>query len=448
MPFDYDLVIIGSGTTGQSVAFAARKKGWSVAMIERHRFGGTCPNDGCDAKKPFVNAAAAVDQTRRLGERGVTADPVVDWESAARWSARFSEPIDANTRERLQDEGIEAISAAARFVGAREVQAGDRKLSASKILIATGSRPRPLTIDGSDLAITSTDLMAMTDVPQRIAFIGGGFISFEFAHALVRSKREVTILHGNDTPLAGFDQDLVRGLLDSSRDVGLDIRTDTRVEAIERRGDHFVVRTSGQASVDADFVVHGAGRVPNIDSLDLDAAGIHSSDDGVEIDEFGRCVGNEHIYAGGDVADTSHPRLLQVAVHHARVIRSHLLDEDGPRISDKHPVSVLFTTPELAGVGLTEVDARATGRSIDVHNGPDGKLWKIHRQLHQDTLRFKTILDRDTGAILGAWVLGAGAGDLINLVALAMENDLTPDDLREPLYGYPTISGHVGSLFG
>ena len=455
----YDLVVIGTGAVGQTVAYKTRDAGWSVAVVDRGPFGGTCPNDGCDAKKPFVSAAAVADLAGHLAGHGLRGDAAVDWGDAARWSREFSDPIDEGTRERLAQAGIEVIAGNARFTGRDSLAVeivGDgapttRTLTAQKIVVATGSHPRPLDLPGSDGVIDSTDLMRMEDPPRRIAFIGGGFISFEFAHALARSGRDATIYHGDDRPLPGFERDMVGHLVAATRDLGIEVRLNARVAAVERRDARaqvvMIEREDGDPAEAGthDLVVHGAGRVPSIAGLDVGEAGLEVGERGLLVDERGRCRGNPDVLAGGDVAETSLPMLLQVASHHARVLTATLLDEQGPTMTDARPVSVLFTTPELAGVGVTEEDARRDGASPRVVTGPD-KRWKAHRQLAQEVLRYKTITD-EGGHVLGAWVLGVGASDLVNLVALAMANDLTVDDLRAPLYGYPTISGHVASLF-
>lgn len=447
----YDLIVIGSGATGQSVALGVRARGWTVAVIDRGRFGGTCPNDGCDAKKPFVNAAAISDLSQRLADRGLAGRSNVDWGAAAHWSASFSDPVDANTRQRLRDAGIEVIVGEARFVDRTAIAVGDRTLHASKVVIATGSRPRPLDIAGAQLARTTTELMAMTEIPHRVAFVGGGFVSFEFGHALARSGHEVTIVHGEGRPLPGFEPDLVERMIDASRQIGIDVRRGHRVcgLAADQGATAVMVADTPAATraLVADLVVHGAGRTPNVDALDLQAAGIAASNQGVLVDDRGRCRGNPDVYAGGDAADTGQPKLLQVASHAGRVIRADLLGDASPSTGDVRPVAVLFTTPELAGVGLTEEQARAAGHDVKVRTGPDERLWKIHRQRNQSVFRYKTITAADDARILGAWVLGEGAASLVNLVALAMANDLQVDDVRRPLYGYPTLSGHVGALF-
>jgi len=450
---EFDLLVIGGGTVGQSVAVAARKEGWSVAVIERRLLGGTCPNDGCDAKKPFVIAASAVDRYRQLEGRGVTASlSLLDWPAAVRFSAEFTDPVPDDTRSSLEEQGIQVILGEARFVGARRVRVGDQEIEARKVVIATGSHPRPLEFEGARHLRTSTQLMRMEAIPSRVAFIGGGYISFEFAHVLARHRREVVIYHGDDRPLKGFEPELADLLVEAAPEIGIRVEQNARATRIVERGSEFEIRVEagdgGPARTEtADLVIHGAGRVPAVEALDLAAAGLEAAPLGIAVDRFGRCLGNPDVYAGGDAADALQPKLLRAATHQARVISAHLLGQDGPDLESLQPVAVLFTSPPLAGIGMTEEQARASGLPISVNKGPEAQAWKILRQMNQPLFAYKSIVHRETDQILGAWVLGEEADAIVNLVALGLTHGIPAKELGRPLYGYPTVSGNVASLF-
>ncbi|MFG0317377.1 MAG: FAD-dependent oxidoreductase, partial [Planctomycetota bacterium JB042] len=242
---------------------------------------------------------------------------------------------------------------------------------------------------------------------------------------------------------------VVDALVEASRSLGIEVRLDHEVRAVEADGDgERVTATCGAETVrfDADLVVHGAGRAPNVESLALEVPGIAPTDRGLPVDDRARCIGAPHVLAGGDVADAGHPKLLRVASHHASVISSALRgEEDGPTLEDVVPVAVVFTAPRLAGIGLTERAARERGHSVRVRTEPE-KTWKLLRESNARAFAFKTIVDDETDRILGAFVLAPGAEALIDLIALAIDADLPADALKRPLYGYPALGGHVGAM--
>ncbi|MBW3597882.1 MAG: NAD(P)/FAD-dependent oxidoreductase, partial [Planctomycetes bacterium] len=280
MPVNFDLIVIGTGSAASSPASKCRSSGWEVAVIDSRPFGGTCALRGCDPKKVLVRAAELVDWHARDAEKGLLAPgaPVrLDWPGLIRFKSSFTDPVPESTETRFSEAGIAVFHGRARFVDRNAIQVGDEVLTARHILIASGAKPRPLDIPGEEHVTTSTQFLELEALPRRVVFIGGGYISFEFAHVAAQAGAQVIILHRSDRPLKHFDPDLVDQLVAATREAGVDVRLNTDLKAIEKNGKQLVIRAAterGEETIEADLVVHGAGRVPEIDDLELEKGGV------------------------------------------------------------------------------------------------------------------------------------------------------------------------------
>ena len=208
----FDLVVLGTGAGGSTPATKCREAGWRVAVVDDQPYGGTCALRGCDPKKVLVGAAEAVDWHRRMLGQGVEGEANINWPALMRFKRSFTDAVPGRHEGLLQKSGIETLHGHARFVAADSLVVGDRALEARHVVIATGARPRPLAIPGEEHVSTSTDFLELDSLPDRIAFIGAGYISFEFAHLVQRAGAQAFVL-GRGTPLGHFDQDLVASLV-------------------------------------------------------------------------------------------------------------------------------------------------------------------------------------------------------------------------------------------
>jgi glutathione reductase (NADPH) len=444
VPDIFDLVVIGSGSAGSTVAGQCRRAGWSVAVIDERPFGGTCALRGCDPKKVLVGVAEAVDAVRRLRGRGVTGDLTLDWTSLMAFKGTFTDPYPEKKERALREDGIEVVKGHASFAGPTTVRVDDRLLEARHVLIASGAHPVPLGFPGADLLVTSDGFLELAALPSTIVFVGGGYISFEFAHVAARAGAAVTILHRGPRPLEGFDPDLVDALVRHTRDLGIDVRTATEVTRIDRDHDGFIVTATtpaGDEPFAAGLVVHGAGRVAALDHMELGAAGIAYTSRGVEVTEYLQSVSNPAVFAAGDVVSRG-PALTPVAGYEGRVAAANLLNGLVEKAEYAAIPSVVFTIPPLASVGLPEAEARRNGFDIDVHAG-DMSGWYSSRRLAESAAAYKTIVDRGTGRILGAHLFGPHASEVINLFALGMRTGATPAHLKAALFSYPTGGSDV-----
>lgn len=344
----YDLIVIGTGSAATTVATRCRGAGWSVAIVDRLPYGGTCALRGCDPKKVLIGAAEALERARALSGSGVRAgDPRIVWPELQRFKRTFTEPVPAERESMFADAGIHTLHGAARFSGPDTLEVGATRLSARHIVVAAGSRPAPLPIAGGELIATSDRFLDLDELPPSIAFVGGGYVSMELAHVAARAGARVTILHRGDRPLETFDVDLVEQVTARTREIGIDLRVRSGVAAIEARDDgrYDVVTGDPPSRVTAHLVVHGAGRIPDIDDLDLAAGGIVRVKQGITVNDHLQSISNPRVFAAGDCAASSLPRLTPVAAHHGRVVATNLLEGLRATVTREHVPSVVFTLP-------------------------------------------------------------------------------------------------------
>lgn len=449
MAESYDLIVIGTGQGGSGPATRCRKAGWRVAVIDDQPYGGTCALRGCDPKKVLVGATELTDWHRRMRGSGVSGDARIDWPALMRFKRTFTESVPARAEDGFRTSGIDTYHGVARFTAENRLIVGGRALEARHIVIASGAEPRRLDIPGEDAIRTSTDFLDLDVLPARIVLIGAGYIAFELAHIARRAGAHVTML-GRSKALNGFDQDLVHRLVAHTMELGVDVRLHTRATAVEARsGAHrvHVHGPNGDETVDADLVVHGAGRVPSTRELDLDAARVATDTHGaVEVNEYLQSVTNARVYAAGDA--TRPPGklpLTPVAAHEGLIVASNLLHGNRKRPDYRGTPSVVFTVPPLARVGLTEAEARDQGIAVRVKSEETGS-WYSNRRVNETTAMFKTIVDEGTGHVLGAHVLGPAAEDVINIFALAVRHGLTASDLSHMTYAYPASTADVAYM--
>jgi glutathione reductase (NADPH) len=450
----FDLVVVGTGNGGSATATRCRAAGWRVAIVDELPYGGTCSLRGCDPKRVLVGAAELADWQRRMTGSGIEGDARIDWPELTRFKRTFTDPVPATREAAFEKAGISTYHGTARFAEDDRmlVTADDgevREIQARHFMLASGAAPRQLRIPGEEHVCTSTDFLELCTLPARIAFIGAGYISFEFAHLAQRAGAQAIVL-GRGTPLARFDQDVVQRLVAHSRTVGIDLRTDTDVIGVEQRGMEYRVQVEterGAEHVDADLVVHGAGRVPDTGHLDLARGNIATDERGaIIVNQFLQSSTNPRVYAAGDcVLPPGKLPLTPVAVHEGIIAASNLLHGNAKKPDYRGTPSVVFTVPPLAMVGLTEAAARAQGLQLRVKS-KDSASWFSNRRVREPAAMFKTIVDESTGQILGAHLLGPNATDVINIFALAIRSGLRDRDLRFMIYAYPTSTSDVSDM--
>jgi glutathione reductase (NADPH) len=442
----FDLVVIGTGSAGSAPAFRCRAAGWRVAVVDELPYGGTCALRGCDPKKVLVGAAEVTDWQRRMQGRGIAGDSAIAWSDLMRFKRTFTDPVPAGREQAFAAAGIATYHGPARFLSPDRLSVADAVLEARHFVIAAGARPRRLGLPGEEHILTSTGFLELDRLPPRIAFVGAGYISFEFAHLVRRAGAEAVVI-GRGRPLRRFEPDLVARLVEHTRSHGIAVHLETEVTAVEPQGGGYRlrVRRDGRAdTVEADLVVHGGGRVPDTEGLDLRAAEVATAPDGgVRVNEFLQSVTNPRVYAAGDAAASpgSLP-LTPVAGYEGTLVASNLLDGNTRTPDYRGIPSVVFTVPPLAGVGLTEAQAREQRLDIRLETR-DTSRWYSNRRVAETCAMFKVIVENRTEQVVGAHLLGPHADEVINLFALAIRSRLPARDLKHLLYAYPTSGSDV-----
>ncbi len=431
----YDLAVIGSGTAAQVASTRVRAAGWSVAVIDHLPFGGTCALRGCDPKKMLISGAEAIDMARRMRGRGVTGDIAINWPDLIAFKRTFTDPVPAKQERRLAKRGIDALHGTARFIGQNTLEVAGQSLDARYVLIATGARPVPLTFPGAEHLITSDQFLELPELSARIVMVGGGYIAAEFSHIAARAGAKVTVLQRADHMLTQFDPELVGWLMEKFAEIGIEVRTSTAVEAIERESSGFTGRAragSQEVEIHADLAVHAPGRAPDLAPLNLAAAGGAVEKGRLVLNDFLQSVSNPAVYAAGDAAGKG-PPLTPVSSRDGKVVAGNLLEGNRHRPDYRGVPSVAFTLPPIAAVGVGEVAARAAD-------------WYTARRVAETVYGFKTLVEEGSGRILGAHLVGPHADEVINLFGLAVRHDLTADDLRQTIFAYPTGASDIGYM--
>ena len=474
----FDLVVIGTGTAGSTVAHEARKGGWSVAVIDDLPFGGTCALRGCEPKKVLVEAAKVIDANRRHQSKGVFVPEKLNihWSELLRFKNTFTEPFIVERENGFIKEEINTFHGTAKFENTNEITILDnstdinksgidkKKIYGKKIVIASGSKPTDLLIQGTEHILTSDQFLSLVqdNLPEKIIFIGGGFISFEFAHVAARAGvKEITILHKGPRPLSNFDPDLVDLLLDKSKAVGINVKLNTTIEKVEKSSFgsenysykvHLVDLSpkindldsnENRMVISGDIIVHGAGRVANINNLDLEKGSIKFTSNGIMVNEFLQSITNPDVYAAGDVVASKIPHVTPKASFDGKTISTNLLNGNSVKALYNDIPRVVFTIPCLASVGMNEIDLKQS--SIDFRtNFQDTSKWYTSRRNGESCSGFKILIENQTERILGAHLIGPHAEEVINIFSIAIKLGITTSELKNgTLYGYPTSSSDI-----
>jgi pyruvate/2-oxoglutarate dehydrogenase complex dihydrolipoamide dehydrogenase (E3) component len=431
-----DLCVIGAGSGGLSVAAGAARLGAETVLIERGRMGGDCLNYGCVPSKALLAAAKFAAAWRHGEELGVAAAPPrVDFaavmDSVARVVARLAP---ADSVERFEALGVHVVRAEARFIDARTVAAGDFTIRARRFVVATGSEPVMPPIPGLDTVayLTNETLFANRTLPEHLIVIGGGPIGIEMAQAHRRLGARVTVLDFGPL-LPRDDPELAALLVERLTAEGVATRPETAIAAVARDGAGITVRLAGGEAIAGTHLLVAAGRRPSVAALDLPAAGIAATASGVTVDARLRTI-NRRVFAVGDVAGG--PQFTHIAGYHATVVIKNALFRIPAKVDYRALPWVTYTDPELAQVGLTERAAQTAGERVRVLR------WRFadndRAQTERDTEGLVKIVVGSNGRILGASILGAGAGDLILPWALAVSRRLKIGALANLIVPYPT----------
>ena len=447
MNYDYDVAVIGTGTSAYFVVNNCLAEGLSVAVIDSREYGGTCAMRGCQPKKFLIAAAEAVERTKSMRKIGISTVSGIDWHDLMRSKNGFTDPVPRRTEKGFQKAGADTLHGHARFAGPNTLAVEGRTIAARYIVIATGAVPRRLDFPGSEYLSTSDAFLNLRELPPRIIFVGGGYISFEFAHVANQAGAEVTILHRSEQVLKNFDSDLVDKLVEASREAGISIHTNVCVDAIEKHGASLSAHCSEKPGerFESDLIVHGAGRAPAVEDLNLEAGSVDFTARGITVNEYLQSTSNPAVYAVGDVA-ASPFRLATTADMEGEIASKNIVSGNHAKADYSVVAGVVFTLPPLAAVGLKESQAREKNMNVIVNKG-DMTGWPSSLRIGQTHAAYKVIQHADDKRILGAHILGHNADEAVNIFALAIKFALPSEKLKQMLWAYPTYVSDLKYMF-
>jgi mercuric reductase len=439
----FDLIVLGSGSAARDAAgTAARDYGARVAMIERERWGGSCPNVACKPTKAYLVAADLVHDVNRLAPwMGVEVSPARPDLTRVRDWKRSLQRSQESWADLLETNGYELVRGEASFVGPHAVRVGDRLLEADRILIATGSRTAEPAIEGLGEVgwIDHVSALELTEVPESLLILGGGPVGLEFGQMFARFGSRVTIVNGGPRMAARFDPDAADELQQALEAEGIELVHESRVRRVRRDADAVVAELDPSGDeVRAARLLLASGRSINVEELNLDAAGVECSVRAIAVDRHLR-TSAEGIWAAGDVTGI---QFTPVAQYQARIAMDDMFGT-GSRVADyDYLPTAIFTDPEIAAVGLTEAEARERGLEVDAVVHPLRNLTRAQYIAAEHGL-FKVVFEPATRRALGVHVVSRGASDVVQGLGIALKLGATVDDLALAHHAYPTYGEGV-----
>jgi pyruvate/2-oxoglutarate dehydrogenase complex dihydrolipoamide dehydrogenase (E3) component len=445
----YDAIIIGSGQAGNPLSSALTDRGWSVALIEKSYLGGTCINTGCTPTKTMIASAQVAHYARNAKKWGVnTSNVSVDLPAVvARKNAVVQSFRDGQQRRVDKHPKLRLYRAVARFLSPRQVQVGDEILESDKIFIDTGTRPDPPRISGIDSVgyLTNESLMELQELPEHLLILGGGYIGLEFGQMFRRFGSRVTIIHRSGQILGQEDSDVAVALQKTLEAEGIEFHLNANSTKVEKQKNEIsltVDTVSGPQTFRGSHLLAAIGRVPNTDDLGVNKAGI-------ALDPHGYIKVNEQlatsvpgIWALGDVKGG--PAYTHISYNDYQIVYGNLIEGKNLTIVNRYVPYSLFTDPQLGRVGMTERQARASGRKLKIGTYP---MSSVARAIERDetTGFMKIIIDAETDRILGASILGVEGGETVQILGAMILADAPYTVLKGAVYIHPTLAE---GLFG
>jgi pyruvate/2-oxoglutarate dehydrogenase complex dihydrolipoamide dehydrogenase (E3) component len=453
----YDAIVIGAGQSGVPLARTLAQAERRVALVEREHVGGTCYNEGCTPTKTMIASAKVAYMDRRSVDYGVKNGPVaVDMVAVRQRKRDIVNDFRKGGERRIKEtEGLDLLKGEARFTGSEELEVrlidgDDLHLTAENIFIDVGARPANPPIEGLDSVSTlnSTTIMELDEVPEHLLVLGGGYVGLEFAQMFRRFGSEVTVVQRDNQLLTREDADVAEAVAEILRQDGVEMLLQTEARLAEQNGDgriRLTIRTlEGERTQEGSHLLVAAGRQPNTDRLNLEAAGVETDKRGfIKVNE--RLETNvEGVWALGDVKGG--PAFTHISYDDFRIIKTNLLDGGDATIADRMVPYTVFIDPQLGRVGLSEQEARKQGLNIRVARMP---MSHVARALEVDEPRgvMKAVVDADTHQILGCAVLGIEGGEVMAMIQIAMMGKVPHTVLRDAIFTHPTLAESLNNLF-
>ena len=445
--FDVDLFVIGGGSGGVRAARIAAGHGARVMVAEEYRMGGTCVIRGCVPKKLMVYASHVRHELDEAAGFGWTIPPATfDWPTLIANKDREIARLEAIYTANVEKAGARIVKTRAVFEDAHTLRLGTGEtVTAKYVLVATGGAPNHgALIPGIEHVISSNEVFHLPTFPKRIVIQGGGYIALEFACIFAGLGADVTVVYRGDNILRGFDNDVRAHVRREMETAGITVLTGCTVTAVEKHGEVFTSHLSSGSSIASDQVMFAIGRHPNVKGLGLENAGValNPVNGGIAVDGFSQ-TSVPHIYAVGDV--THRLNLTPVAIREAHAFADTVFGNRPTRVDHADIPTAVFTQPEVGTVGLTEAEARAQFTHVDIYK-TDFRALKSTLSGSESRVMMKLIVDANTDRILGCHIVGPEAGELIQVVGIAVKMKATKADFDATMAVHPTAAEELVTL--
>ena len=440
MTYDYDLFVIGAGSGGVRAARVAAAHGATVAVAEEYRVGGTCVIRGCVPKKMLVYASHFAEDLRHAARFGWDiAGATFDWPRLRDIVQHDVTRLEGLYTQTLHNHNVRVYPLRATVTGRNEITLADgRKITARIILIATGGWPAKPDVPGAEFGITSNEVFHLDALPKRVVIAGAGYIANEFANILHEFGCHVTLVTRGDRMLRGYDTEIVDHLLAISREKGIDVRLNFPFLGIEKRSDgSFTVDGGASGKIETDLAMFAIGRVPNTAGLGLESLDVALDAAGAVVVGADNRSSVESIYAVGDV--TNRVQLTPVAIREGQAFADTVFGSKSSTVDYRHIPSAVFSNPPIAGVGLTEDQARAAGADIKIYRS-DFRAMKNVLAGNAERALYKMITDAKTGIVLGLHMISPDAPEILQVAAVAIKAGLTKTAFDDTVALHPSMA--------
>ena len=437
--YDYDLFVIGAGSGGVRAARIAAGHGAKVAIAEEHRVGGTCVIRGCVPKKMLVYGSMFAEELGHADKYGWSVEGAsFDWAALRDFVNGDVDRLEGLYGKTLESHEVELFAERATITGPHGVKlASGKDISAGKILIATGGWPIVPDFPGKELCITSNEVFHLEQQPKCLVVQGGGYIAMEFASIFNALGSEVTVVNRSEKVLRGYDVQIVERMLHIAMARGIDFQMNCQIEKVEKDGDCLLVHTGKENPIRADQVLIATGRAPKVDGLGLENAGVELTDKGaIKVDEYNR-TSCDSVFAVGDVTDRV--QLTPVAIREGHAFADSQFGGNPRTVDYDHIPSAVFTQPPLAGVGMTETEARSTYGGVKVYTSDFRPMKNLFSPNIERGL-YKMIVEETSEKVLGIHMIGPEAPEILQVAAVALKAGLTKQAFDDTVALHPSMA--------